>query len=33
VPLNTALQAITEFAVHRAGVGADNSTAAVMKLL
>jgi len=33
VPLNTALQAITEFAVRRASVGADNSSAAVMKLL
>lgn len=33
VPMNTALQAITEFAVRRASVGADNSSAAVMKLL
>jgi PPM family protein phosphatase len=33
VPLKTALQAITEFAVRRASVGADNSSAAVLKLL
>jgi serine/threonine protein phosphatase PrpC len=33
VPLKTALQAITEFSVRRAGVGADNSSAAVMRLL
>jgi serine/threonine protein phosphatase PrpC len=33
VPLQTALQAITEFAVRRASVGADNSSAAVLKLL
>jgi len=33
VPLKTALQAITEFAVRRASVGADNASAAVMKLL
>ena len=33
VPMKTALQAITEFAVRRASVGADNSSAAVLKLL
>jgi serine/threonine protein phosphatase PrpC len=33
VPLQTALQAITEFAVRRASVGADNASAAVLKLL
>lgn len=33
VPLNTALQAITEFAVRRASVGADNASAAVLKLI
>lgn len=33
VPLKTALQAITEFSVRRAGVGADNSSAAIMRML
>jgi serine/threonine protein phosphatase PrpC len=33
VPLNIALQSITEFAVRRASVAADNSSAAVLKLL
>ena len=33
VPLKTALQAIAEFSVRRAGMGADNSSAAVMRLL
>lgn len=33
VPLKTALQAITEFSVRRAGVGADNSTVAALRLL
>jgi PPM family protein phosphatase len=33
VPLKTALQAIAEFAVRRASVSADNSSAAVLKLL
>jgi serine/threonine protein phosphatase PrpC len=33
VPLKTALQAITEFAVRRAGAGADNASVAAMRLL
>lgn len=33
VPLRTALQAITEFSVRRAGPGADNASAAVVKVL
>jgi PPM family protein phosphatase len=33
VPLKTALQAITEFSVRRASISADNSSAAVLKLL
>lgn len=33
VPMRTALQAITEFSVRRAGPGADNSSAAVLKVL
>lgn len=33
VPLRTALQAITEFSVRRAGPGADNSSVAVLKVL
>ncbi len=33
VPLKTALQAITEFSVRRAGVGADNSSVAALRLL
>ena len=33
VPLRTALQAITEFSVRRAGPGADNASAAVLKVL
>jgi len=33
VPLNTALQAITEFSVRRAGPGADNSSAVVLRML
>jgi serine/threonine protein phosphatase PrpC len=33
VPLKTALQAITEFSVRRAGAGADNASVAAMKIL
>jgi PPM family protein phosphatase len=33
VPLKNALQAITEFAVRRAGAGADNASVAAMRLL
>lgn len=33
VPLNTALHAITEFSVRRAGPGADNSSVAAVKIL
>ena len=33
VPLPTALQAITEFSVRRAGPGADNSSAVVLRVL
>ena len=33
VPLKTALQAITEFSVRRAGAGADNSSVAALKVL
>jgi PPM family protein phosphatase len=33
VPLKTALQAITEFSVRRAGVGADNSSVAALRVL
>jgi serine/threonine protein phosphatase PrpC len=33
VPLKTALQAIAEFSVRRASVGADNSSAAVLRVL
>jgi serine/threonine protein phosphatase PrpC len=33
VPLGTALQAISEFAVRRAGPGADNATVAALRVL
>jgi serine/threonine protein phosphatase PrpC len=33
VPLKTALQAITEFSVRRAGAGADNSSVAALRML
>jgi serine/threonine protein phosphatase PrpC len=32
VPLKTALQAITEFSVRRAGAGADNASVAALKV-